>query len=226
MTYLKTITVINSKDAELLNLSQRFVNETNDLIAILDSDYSYCYVNPAYASVHGMTAEKFKGQKARDFLGEKIFDSIVKPKMEKCFGGEEIRYEEWFDFPHKGVLYMEVKYIPLKNNRKEIDRIGIILHDITYTKEAEESKLKQEKFHTILEMAGTYNHNINNPLCSLQGYLELLKRDEKDPKRIDFFEKALGDIQRIADTTRKLEEITDINYIDYAGGERILDIEK
>ena len=154
MSNLKTITVISTKDAELMNLGQRFLNETNDLIAIIGSDYIFYYVNPAYARIHGLTTGNFAGHKVDEFLGEKIFESIVRPKMEKCFGGEEIRYEEWFDFPGTGVRYMEVKYIPLRNNKREIDRIGIILHDITYTKEAEESKINQEKLKTVLENGG------------------------------------------------------------------------
>ena len=75
-------------------------------------------------------------------------------------------------------------------------------------------------------MAGTYNHNINNPLCSIKGYLELMKRSETDPKRNDYIDKAISDVQRIAETTKKLEEITTLNYLEYPGGGRILDIEK
>ena len=81
-------------------------------------------------------------------------------------------------------------------------------------KKAEEARVNQEKLGTVVELAGTYNHEINNPLCSLSGYIELLKHGEEDSKKLDYLEKAAGDIRRISDVTKKLAEATSVDLVD------------
>ena len=73
MSTYNTIAVINKKDAEILRLNRRVLEESPDLIAIVSSDYRYFYVNPAYVNVHGLTARDFIGCHVKDFLGDDIF---------------------------------------------------------------------------------------------------------------------------------------------------------
>ena len=224
MASFKTINVISKKDEELLRLNQRVIEELPDLIAVVGTDYLYYYVNPAYISVHGLSTGDFLGRHIKDFLGEDVFNNIVKPNLERCIKGEDVRYEEWFDFPKAGVLYMDVRYLPLRNDQENIDRIVVILRDISYLKKAEEAKINHEKLQTTVELAGTYNHEINNPLCSLSGYLQLLKQIETDPKKISYIEKALNDTVRINKVTKKLAKATSVKTVDYPGGGKILEV--
>lgn len=221
----RIIRVLNAYEAEIVRLNRRVLEESPDLIAIVGRDYVYYYVNPAYAAIHGMTEDDFIGFPVMKFLGEDVFQNIVKPNMDRCINGKNVHYEEWFDFGDSGVLFMEVSYLPLHDGEGEVDRIVVISRDITYRKEAEDALILQEKLKTILELAGTYNHEINNPLCSLGGYLELLSMDETDPKRIDFLQKAKEDINRIAEVTRTIEQMTSVRLVDYPGGAQILDVE-
>ncbi len=82
----------------------------------------------------------------------------------------------------------------------------------------------REKLQTIVDLAITYNHEINNPLFSLSGYLEILKRGETDTKKLENIDKALAMIERIAEVTKKIEETTSLEYIDYPGGLKMLNI--
>ena len=225
MKSYRSITVISKKDEEILRLNQRILEDSPDLIAVVGTDFSYHYVNPAYCVVHGLAPEDFVGRGIGDFVGDDIFEQVVRPNMEKCLRGEDTRYEEWFDFPKTGVMYMDVRYLPLSGSGKNIERIVIILRDITHMKKAEEARVVREKLQTIVELAGTYNHEINNPLCSLSGYIELLKRGEEDSKKIDYLEKAAGDISRISKVTKKLAEATSVDFVNYPDGSRIVRVE-
>ncbi|MCE5250448.1 PAS domain-containing protein [bacterium] len=224
MTRLNTIQVISQKEAELLRLNRRVLDESPDLIAIVGKEYLYYYVNPAYVSIHKRTVNDFIGHHVREFLGEDIFTTVVGPNMEKCMNGEDVRYEAWFEFEQSGIYFMDVRYLPLHNTSGIVDRIVIITRNITFMKEAEQAKINHEKLQTIVQLAGTYNHEINNPLCSLSGYLELLKRDEQDAKKTEYIDKALEMVGRIADVTRKIEETTSIDLTDYPGGAKILNV--
>ena len=217
--------VITRKDEEILRMNRRVLEESPDLISVIGPDYHYYYVNPAYASVHGHTVEDFTGRHINVFLGEEVFSGIVKPRLDRCFKGEDVHYEECFDFPETGVLYMDVRYLPLRDDSGDVDRIVIILRNISYMKEAEEARIGQEKLKTIVELAGTYNHEINNPLCSLAGYLELLKQKETDSGKLSYLEKALCDVDRITGVTKKISQTTSVSLVEYPGGQRILDID-
>jgi PAS domain S-box-containing protein len=221
----KIIRVLNAYEAEIVRLNRRVLDESPDLIAIIGSDFIYYYVNPSYIAIHGMREEDFIGFHVRKFLGDDIFEHIVKPNMELCMHGEDVHYEEWFDFGESGVLYMDVRYLPLHDGDGKVDRIVVVSRDITYRKEAEDYRMSQEKLRTIVELAGTYNHEINNPLCSLSGYIELLAMAETDPKRVEYFDKAKEEINRIAEVTRKIEHMTSVRLSDYPGGMQILNVD-
>lgn len=220
----KVIRVLNAYEAEIVRLNRRVLDESPDLIAIIGSDYIYYYVNPSYIAIHGMAEEDFIGFHVKKFLGDDIFEHVVKPNMELCMKGEDVHYEEWFDFGESGVLYMDVRYLPLHDSDGKVDRIVVVSRDITYRKEAEDYRLSQEKLRTIVELAGTYNHEINNPLCSLGGYVELLAREETDPKKLEYLQKAKEEINRIAKVTLKIEHMTSVRLSDYPGGMQILDV--
>jgi PAS domain S-box-containing protein len=220
----KVITLLASEEAEILRLNRRVLEESPDLIAIVGSDYIYYYVNPAYVRIHSMNEEDFIGHHVQEFLGEDVFERIVKPNLDQCVHGGDVRYEEWFDFGASGILYMDVRYLRLPNKNGAVDRIVIISRNITYMKESEEARVNQEKLKTVVELAGTYNHEINNPLCSIGGYLELLLAGETDPQKIHYLEKARSEAQRINQVTQKIEQTTSIHLADYPGGMKILKI--
>jgi len=224
MSRYKTITVISKKDEEILRLNRRVLDESPDLIAVIGTDFHFNYVNPAYVNIHGLTADDFIGRHVREFLGVETFDGIVKPNLERCMKGEDVRYEEWFDFPKTGVLYMDVRYLPLKDSDGRIDRIVVLLRDITHMKKSENARIDREKLQTVVQLAGTYNHEINNPLCSLGGYLELLKRNEEDPHKLSFIDKAMSEVARITGVTQNFADATSIEFIDYPGGGKIVGI--
>jgi PAS domain S-box-containing protein len=220
----KVIALLASEDAEILRLNQRVLEESPDLIAIVGSDYIYYYVNPAYVKIHSMKEADFIGHHVQEFLGRDVFERIVKPNLDQCIRGGDVRYEEWFDFGASGILYMDVRYLRLPNEEGAVDRVVVISRDITYMKKSEEARVNQEKLKTVVELAGTYSHEINNPLCSIGGYLELLLSEENDPKKINYLEKAQGEVQRIGQVTKKIEKTTSIHLSDYPGGAKILDI--
>ena len=224
MSDRKIIRVLNENEAELVRLNRRVLEESPDLIAIVGHDYIYYYVNPAYAAIHGMKREDFIGFPVSRFLGEDVFAGVVKPNLDRCIGGEDVHYDDWFDFGASGVLYIDVRYLPLHDGKGMVDRVVVVSRNITYRKEAEESRFTQEKLRTILELAGTYNHEINNPLCALGGFLELLGMDETDLKRLEYIKKAREEVQRIAEVTRKIEHMTSLRHSDYPGGIQILDV--
>lgn len=124
----------------------RFLDETTDLLAIVDRKSIYRFVNRAYADIHGKTAEDFAGSHVKDFLGMDVFDTIVRPNLEKTFTGEKINYESAFDFGEGRIRYMEVRYFPLRDDNGKVEFVAIVNRDVTDLKKSETTHKKSGEF--------------------------------------------------------------------------------
>ena len=197
------ISVINEHDAELLRLNQRVLEESMDLISIVGIDYRFYYVNPANAAVHGLDADDLVGHELSEFLGEQVFDEIVKPKLDLCFEGEDVRYEDIFHFPGHNPMYMDIRYLPLSNTDGCVDRAVVMIRDVTASRNMMPPSCR-DKIMRLLDIARKVNHDINNPLFAITGYLELLLQIETDPKKTDFIDSALKNAHKVAEVARGL----------------------
>ncbi|MBF5046096.1 PAS domain S-box protein [Aggregicoccus sp. 17bor-14] len=91
-----------------------------------------------------------------------------------------------------------------------------------------ETRLEQsEKNAVIVALAGTAAHELNQPLTSVMGYAELLKRKLKEG---DFAYRPVDIIyreaERMADIVRKIGKITRYETKAYVGAQQIVDLDK
>ncbi|WP_237078938.1 GAF domain-containing sensor histidine kinase [Myxococcus xanthus] len=91
-----------------------------------------------------------------------------------------------------------------------------------------ETRLEEsEKSAVIVALAGTAAHELNQPLTSVMGYAELLKRKLKED---DFAWKPVDIIyreaERMAEIVRKIGKITRYETKSYMGAQQILDLDK
>lgn len=87
--------------------------------------------------------------------------------------------------------------------------------------------LEKERLKVLLEFAGAAAHELNQPLTSLLGNVELIERFPLDGKTRD---SCLGDIARsghlIADIVRKIQNISNYRTKTYFGEEKIIDLDR
>jgi PAS domain S-box-containing protein len=92
---------------------------------------------------------------------------------------------------------------------------------------AEEKLEESERNALVVALAGTAAHELNQPLTSVMGYAELLKRRLKEE---DFAWRPVDIIyreaERMAEIVRKIGKITRYETKSYVGEARILDLEK
>lgn len=93
--------------------------------------------------------------------------------------------------------------------------------------QAQEKLALTEKQALIAELAGTAAHELNQPLTSVMGYAELLKRklpaDSSEHNAADII---VREAERMADIVRKIGKITKYETKSYVGQQRILDLDK
>jgi len=91
----------------------------------------------------------------------------------------------------------------------------------------QEKLLVREKQALLTQLAGTTAHELNQPLTSILGYCELLKRqlseDASAHRNVDVI---TSEAQRMADIVRKIGQITQYKTKAYVGSTEILDLDK
>ena len=127
---------------EALLLYQRAVDNSPDLIAVVDRGYVYRLVNATYSRFYQRTVEEIRGRTVAELLGEDAFRSVVQPHLDRCFAGETIRYESWFNYVTAGRRCMEVHYYPLGDDGR-VEYVVAAIRDVTEAKKAAEALARE-----------------------------------------------------------------------------------
>ena len=123
---------------DALGFVQRVMEIVPDHLSVVGRDYRYRRVNPMYARAHGLPEDRILGAQVADIVGQDAFAQFVKPRLDRCFDGEEVAYDDWFTFRSAGPKYMAVRYSPLRGPDGTVEAAAVIARDITTTKEAEQ----------------------------------------------------------------------------------------
>ena len=106
------------------------VSASVDLMSLIDRDYVYQYVNPTYLTYWRRSQGEIVGHGVSDLLGQAVFDTRIKPLLDRAFGGETVRYEAAFDFPLTGPRRTLVSYTPARDRYGAITGVVANVRDI------------------------------------------------------------------------------------------------
>ncbi len=113
------------------------------LIASVDQNLRYSYVNRKYGELFGLPPGRIQGRLVRDVLGPKRF-RVIKGHIEKALGGERVHYE-WQLTNGGGITkWLEVTYIPDLDARGRVRGFFALINDIEDRKRAAETLRRSE----------------------------------------------------------------------------------
>lgn len=93
--------------------------------------------------------------------------------------------------------------------------------------EAQNQLQERKRQDAVAEMAGAAAHELNQPLTSVMGYAEFLRRSVQDtPSLAHAIEVILSETQRMADIVRKVGKVTRYETKPYVGGAKIIDLDR
>ena len=102
--------------------------------------------------------------------------------------------------------------MPILNDQGRVERIILITRDITEQKQAEEVMRKWERVSAVGELAAGIAHEIRNPLTTLKGFVQLLKRGPIKPAFLELMHSELSRIELVTNEFLILAKPQATNY--------------
>jgi PAS domain S-box-containing protein len=161
-----------------------------DAVLIIGTDYTYKRVNPVLARYWGKPAENIIGMSVTDLVGADFFEQRIQPFLDRCFAGEDIRFEEWFDNA-LGHRFVAVSYSPLRRGSEHVDAALVISRDLTdhalaseALRQAQADLAHANRMTTMGELTASLAHEVNQPIAAASTCASTcvlwLTRDEPD----------------------------------------------
>ena len=131
---------------------KQIIEYTQNPVGLVDRDYIYRYVNEPYSQALNKPINEIIGRPVPDLLGNELFETTVKPHYQRCFAGETVEYQAWFELPGWGRRFMDVRYYPFRDATGQVSAAVVNVHDITAIKQLEE-KLEEteERFRAFMD---------------------------------------------------------------------------
>jgi PAS domain S-box-containing protein len=186
-----------------------------DAVLIIGTDYRYKRVNPVHARNWGRPAASMVGMHMAELVGVEFFEQKLRPFLDRCFAGENVRFEDWFDNA-RGHRFISASYSPLGSGSQQVEAALVIARDLTEhalaseaLRQAQTDLAHASRMTTMGELTASLAHEVNQPItAAVNGAstcVRWLTRDE--PNLAEAREAAAGAIRnakRAADIINRI----------------------
>lgn len=177
----------------MLNKYKYIVDTSRDFITLINRNYVYEVVNPAYERSIKKPLSEILNRSVAHVWGEEIFETKVKGYLDRCFSGEEVHYIETFKFGLAN-RYMHVSFYPYREDDRDVSHALVFSHDISKLGKIE-SKLINYEYRDPL--TGLFNQKSLDIILEME--LEKAKRSKLEKLRAILF----IDITNFKEVTQK-----------------------
>jgi PAS domain S-box-containing protein len=143
-----------------------------DAVLIIGRDYRYKRVNPVHAQNWGRPAESMVGMHMAELVGVEFFEQRLRPFLDRCFAGETVRLEDWFDNA-RGHRFISASYSPLRSGSQQVEAALVIARDLTEHAMASEALRQAQadlahtsRMTTMGELTASLAHEVNQPITA------------------------------------------------------------
>ncbi len=103
------------------------------LVALVDRDHRYRFINQTYQSWFGMDPSTLVGRHVRDVLGEAAYARVL-PHMERALAGEVTHFDTALSYPSGSPRHVRATYVPRRGPSSEVTGYVSLVADITSEK--------------------------------------------------------------------------------------------
>jgi PAS domain S-box-containing protein len=230
----RDVTAERAVEHELLKTKdflQRIIDASVDAIVSADLEGRILLANPAAERVYGIPVAELLGRDVRLRYPDGVAHDVM--RLIRAGGGrvEGLR-TELLDVNGERVP-VSLSAAQLYEGDTPVGTVGIFtdLREKVRMEQrlaqAQEQLLAQERQAIVAELAGAAAHELNQPLTSVMGYAELLKRRlQPETGAYSAAEVIFNEAERMAEIVRKIGKITKYETKSYVGRARILDLDR
>lgn len=135
---------------------EKIVENSADMLALLDSNYHHLLANKAYSAAFDLNAELLTKTKLENLVDLDFFNSNLKPRLLDCLSGNTNNFQEWLNFPVIGKRYIDITFNPYYF--EDSTQVGIVVsgRDFTEKKRAQDDiKALHKREHLLAEVVRT-----------------------------------------------------------------------
>jgi PAS domain S-box-containing protein len=230
----RDVTAERAVEHELLKTKdflQRIIDSSVDAIVSADLEGRILLANPAAERIYGIPVAELLGRDVRLRYPDGVAHDVM--RLIRAGGGrvEGLR-TELLDVNGERVP-VSLSAAQLYEGDTPVGTVGIFtdLREKVRMEQrlaqAQEQILAQERQAIVAELAGAAAHELNQPLTSVMGYAELLKRRlQPETGAYSAAEVIFNEAERMAEIVRKIGKITKYETKSYVGRARILDLDR
>lgn len=161
---------------ERLREYQHLVENSEDQILILDSDYRYLLANKSHLRKLRKPPSEVLGRCLSDIISQKYFESHVQPLVDRALAGESAKAENSGYISGKQ-RYFELVCYPLNPDKAGRPAAVVVAKDTTHERQLEKQLYHMQKMEALGTLAGGVAHNLRNALASVLGWIELAAQE-------------------------------------------------
>ncbi len=193
-------------EAQLRESEERYrliVEQSSDVITLIDREGTFHYISPAVKRVLGYMAEELMDINVFDLVHPEDI-ALIRAEMGKAIEGKLAQATYRCQHKDRHWMIIETTGTAISNEKEHSSMMVFTSHDVTERMEAEQRK------DAFISMA---SHELKTPVTSLKGFTNILQRrfnQQEDKQALTYLEKIDRQVNKL---TKLINDLLDVSKI-------------